>query len=87
MRKSIIVGLTLCAGLGFFARYAQAEDRDAIPPKAAHHGQKQQLRVVERNLFRIPEHPVVRDCVHVHFPQCSPRSYDPLNDGTLGGKY
>lgn len=84
MRKSIIAGLTLCAGLGFFAGYAQAEDRDAAHPKAVHHGQKQQPRVVERNFFRIPEHPIVRDCVHVHFPQCSPRSYDPLNDGTFG---
>jgi hypothetical protein len=34
-------------------------------------------------LFRIPAHPVVRDCVHVFFPQCG-RGYDGLNDGTWG---
>jgi len=32
--------------------------------------------------FRIPANPLLRDCVHVAFPQCSPRGgLYPLNDG------
>jgi hypothetical protein len=74
MRKSIIAGLTLCAAMGIFAGYAQAEDRDARPPKAVHHARKQQPKpLVEGHSMRIPEHPIIRDCVHVFFPQCSPR--------------
>jgi len=32
--------------------------------------------------FRIPAQPVVRDCVHVMFPQCA-RGFDGLNDGVF----
>jgi hypothetical protein len=32
--------------------------------------------------FRIPAHPLIWDCVHVTFPQCS-RGYDGLNDGSF----
>lgn len=32
--------------------------------------------------MRIPEHPLIRDCTHVAFPQCSGRGgLNPLNDG------
>ena len=33
-------------------------------------------------IFRIPANPVMRDCVHVAFPQCGPKAgLNPLNDG------
>jgi len=32
--------------------------------------------------FRMPAHPLVWDCVHVVFPQCS-RGFDGLNDGSF----
>jgi hypothetical protein len=35
--------------------------------------------------FRVPANPVVRDCVHVMFPQCSRRGG--LNDGTFALPY
>jgi hypothetical protein len=75
--------------MGAFAGDTQAEDRDAAPHKAVHHVYKQRpAPVAEGHLMRIPEHPTIRDCVHVFFPQCSPRGgYDPLNDGTYGGSY
>jgi hypothetical protein len=92
MRKSIIAGLTLSAVLGLVAGQALAEqaNKESTPP--AHRAQVHkppktvEARAAETTpspLFRIPAHPVVRDCVHVMFPQCS-RGFDPLNDGTHG---
>jgi hypothetical protein len=93
MTKSIVAGLALSAVLGLVAGQALADDnakKDGAP--AAHRAQAQKPpRTAETRtaatapapLFRIPAHPVVRDCVHVMFPQCS-RGYDGLNDGTYG---
>ena len=86
MRKSIIAGLTLCAALTVIAAQAQATD-EKDGTRVHHHKAK---RVAETpapaQTFRIPEHPVVRDCVHVMFPQCA-RGYDGLNDGQFNQPY
>jgi hypothetical protein len=95
MRKSIIAGLTLCAALAFAAQ-AQAEqaekDNGALPANHGQHGHKHPNRVAQTQpkrtvetqpptYFRIPANPVVRDCVHVTFPQCSGKGG--FNDGTF----
>jgi hypothetical protein len=89
MRKSIIAGLTLSVAVGLCAGQAMAVDNSdgaSQPPHRSHEARKH-ARVVEtpapEPFFRIPTHPVVRDCVHVMFPQCA-RGYEPLNDGTRG---
>jgi hypothetical protein len=101
MRKSTIAGLTIAAALTAFAGQAfvytghalaegaiaeQASLRDSKPVR---HARKPAARVVEEapkaELFRIPAHPVIRDCVHVYFPQCSGRGG--FNDGTFGLPY
>jgi hypothetical protein len=84
MRKSIVAALTLSAALGIFAGLAQAGDDGARPLRHRVHDGRQAQRVAERPApqFRIPAHPVIRDCVHVMFPQCS-RGYENLNDGTF----
>jgi hypothetical protein len=91
MRKSIIAGLMLSAAAVLLAGQALAEPtntRDGAPSTyRSHH--KHHPRIAETpppasaQLFRIPAHPLVWDCVHVMFPQCS-RGYEPLNDGTRG---
>jgi hypothetical protein len=90
MRKSIIAGMTLCAALAVVAGQARAVDyKDGTPSHRGHDGRKAH-RVAETPEpappFRIPAHPIVRDCVHVMFPQCS-RGYDGLNDGTFNSRY
>jgi hypothetical protein len=49
--------------------------------KPVYNRPKQPRQVVEtpESQFRIPAHPIVRDCIHVFFPQCSSRGG--LNDG------
>jgi hypothetical protein len=90
MRKSIIAGLTLSVALGSFAGPAPAaQDNDSAPPpvsRAQGHKQVRQIAETPGNQFRIPANPVVRDCVHVMFPQCS-RGYDGLNDGSYNRRY
>jgi hypothetical protein len=91
MRKSIIAGLTLSAALAVFAGVAQAApDKDGAPPAHRAHAHKQVRQIAETppatTQFRIPANPVVRDCVHVFFPQCG-RGYDGLNDGTFNRPY
>jgi hypothetical protein len=92
MRKSIIAGLTLSAAALLLAGPALAEPtngRDGAPSAHRAHQHRHVPRTAETpapapaQLFRIPAHPVVWDCVHVMFPQCS-RGYEPLNDGTRG---
>jgi len=86
MRKSVIAGLTLCAALAVVAGQAQADnDRHGAPAvKRVHDGHKQarQMPEMPETQFRIPAHPIIRDCVHVMFPQCS-RGFDGLNDGSF----
>lgn len=96
MRKSIIIGLTLCAVL-VVVEQPQANDKDRTASAHRRHDARKANRVGETpsSAFRIPAHPVVRDCAHVMFPQCSPRGGinplddgpDRLNDGTFNGKY
>ena len=62
-----------------------ASSKDSKP---VHSRRKQPSRVVgtpESRSLRIPAQPIIRDCVHVMFPQCSRR--DGLNDGTFGLPY
>jgi hypothetical protein len=89
MRKSVIAGVTLCTALAVFAGAAHAaQDKDKDSARA--HAHKQVRQVAEAppppTQFRIPAHPLVRDCVHVMFPQCS-RGYDGLNDGQFNRPY
>jgi hypothetical protein len=75
MRMSIIAGLTLCAAMG---------------AGQAHALTKKPVVTVQRNpiakpteiptQFRIPAQPLVLDCVHVTFPQCTEGG---LNDGSF----
>jgi hypothetical protein len=97
MRKSIIAGLTLSALAAFagpshaYTSPPPAE-RPVVeqasltkPAKPVRHARKQSSRIVEEapkaESLRIPEHPVIRDCIHVFFPQCGSRGS--LNDGTF----
>lgn len=88
MRKSIIAGLTLCAAFAL-AEQAQAYDKGSTTPVNQHHKRHQSSnRVVETQsptYLRVPANPVIRDCVHVMFPQCSRRGG--LNDGEFGLPY
>jgi hypothetical protein len=92
MRKSISAGLALAAALALSAGLAQAgQDKDGVPPTARGHAPHKQARQAAETPpvaapFRIPAHPVVRDCVHVMFPQCG-RGYDGLNDGQFNRPY
>ncbi len=89
MRKSIVAGLTLCAALAF-AGQTLAYDKDGTTVSQSHK-RHHSSRVVETQPqqppagFRSPAYPVVRDCVHVTFPQCSREGG--LNDGTFGLPY
>jgi hypothetical protein len=87
MRKSLLAVTAVCSAALAFGGYAHAF------PKHLH---KHQARGAENRLpqiaengrreyptqFRIPAHPLVWDCVHVVFPQCS-RGFDGLNDGSF----
>jgi hypothetical protein len=88
MRKSIIAGLTLGAALAALAVQAQAGDTTGGPSVSRSHDGRKATRIAETSAptMRIPAHPVVRDCVHVMFPQCS-RGGDGLNDGQFNQPY
>jgi hypothetical protein len=96
MRTSIIAGLTLAVALTALAGPSNAYDpaqgpaaeqasTKAPPAKRTRAARNQPSPVAEtpNPSFRIPAHPVIRDCIHVSFPQCG-RGYDALNDGTFG---
>jgi hypothetical protein len=81
MRKSIIASLTLCAamGAGHAHAFAKKVDTEHKQPIA----KAEPARPAEfPTQFRIPAQPLVYDCVHVSFPQCS-RGLDGLNDGSF----
>ena len=82
MRKLIIAGLTLCAAMGASDAYASVKKR--VDTAQKHPVAKAETaRPAEfPTQFRIPAHPLVYDCVHVTFPQCS-RGYNGLNDGSF----
>jgi hypothetical protein len=91
MRKSIVATLALSGALALSGGLAQAaQDKDGVPRAVRAHAYKQERRAAETpspaNQFRIPAHPVVRDCVHVMFPQCG-RGYEGLNDGQFNRPY
>ena len=82
MRNSIIAGLTLCVAMGTGQAYGFVK-------KSVDATYKHPMPKVETGRpaefptqFRIPAHPLVYDCVHVAFPQCS-RGLDGLNDGSF----
>jgi hypothetical protein len=95
MRKSIIIGLSLCGAL-VVAGQPQANDKGRTASAHRRHDARKAIRGGETpaTRFRIPADPVVRDCAHVMFPQCSPRGGinplddgpDRLNDGTFNGR-
>ena len=82
MRKSMIAALMLCAVMG--AGHAHAIVNKPVDTAHKHSTRKAEVgRPAESpTQFRIPAHPLVRDCVHVAFPQCS-RGYNGLNDGSF----
>jgi hypothetical protein len=88
MTKSIIAALALTAGVAAFAGPSLAYDSAQAPVKKHHkpvrdvHPEPSRTAEIGTTQFRIPAHPIVRDCVHVFFPQCS-RGYEGLNDGSF----
>ena len=94
MRTSIIIGLSLCGALVVTGQpQADGKDRTASAHRR-HDARKARVGETPASPFRIPTYPVVRDCAHVMFPQCSPRGGinplddgpDRLNDGTFNGR-
>jgi hypothetical protein len=87
MRKSsLLAGMAVCAAALAFAVNAHAYVKHRHPVRAA---ENQAAGFAEYGgsrgyptQFRIPAHPLIRDCVHVMFPQCS-RGFDGLNDGSF----
>jgi hypothetical protein len=75
MKMSIIAGLTLCAAMG--AGQAHAFTKKPVGTAQRHPIAKS---AEIRTQFRIPAHPLVLDCVHVTFPQCTEGG---LNDGSF----
>ena len=96
MTKSLLMGMTACVTLALVGpTFAFAKHpADKHPIRSAENGRRdpnngtqltQQSVTSKRpypTQFRIPAHPLVRDCVHVVFPQCS-RGYGGLNDGSF----
>ena len=82
MRKSIIASLTLFAAMG--AGHAHAFAKRPVDTANRHPITKAETgRPAEfPTQFRLPPHPLVYDCVHITFPQCS-RGFDGLNDGSF----
>jgi hypothetical protein len=89
MRRSIIAGLALCAVLSV-AGQAAADDKGTAQVKQNRYKQNRvaetrpQAPTQPSTYIRIPANPVIRDCVHIAFPQCSRGG---LNDGTFGLPY
>ena len=71
MSKSIIAGLMLCAAMG--AGHAHALAKKRVDTALRHSITKAETaKSAEGSTqFRIPAHPLVPDCVHVAFPECS----------------
>ena len=82
MRKSIIAGLTFCAAMGVGHAHAFAKKPADTAHKHPIARAETGRRVEYPTQFRVPPHPLVYDCVHVAFPQCS-RGVDGLNDGSF----
>ncbi len=82
MRNSVVAGLTLCAAMA--VGHAHAFIKKPVDTAHKHPIAKAETgRPAEfPTQFRIPAHPLVYDCVHVAFPQCS-RGLDGLNDGSF----
>lgn len=81
MRRSIIASLTFCAAIGVGYAYASVKK----PVDTAHKHAVPRTEIVRPaapTQFRIPADPLVYDCVHIAFPQCS-RGYHGLNDGSF----
>jgi hypothetical protein len=87
MMKSLLTGMAVGAAMLAFAGYADAfveHPAHKHPPRIAEHAPRitENGRREYPTQFRIPAHPLVWDCVHVVFPQCS-RGFDGLNDGSF----
>jgi hypothetical protein len=82
MTKSIIAASVLCAAIG--AGHAHAWAKKPVDTALRHSISKAETaRSAEVSTqFRVPAHPLIHDCVHVAFPQCS-RGPDGLNDGSF----
>jgi hypothetical protein len=86
MTKSLLTGIAVCSALAFAGSAYASVKRPAHkhPIRTAETAEKEYGgRPGYPTQFRIPAHPLVWDCVHVTFPQCSPRGYDNLNDGSF----
>lgn len=88
MMKSLFAGAVVCALLAFggsacaFTHHASHKHQIKIADGARAEGERADGgRQGYPTQFRIPAHPLVWDCVHVVFPQCS-RGFDGLNDGS-----
>lgn len=69
MKKSLLAGMAVCAALAFAGSAYAVENHKTHkhPVRTAEYG-----RQGFRAQFRTPAYPLVQDCVHVSFPQCSP---------------
>jgi hypothetical protein len=88
MRNAVIAGLMLGAALAFAGQGLADDKGGATPVNRSHNRHKHPGRAAETQpptYLRIPANPVIRDCVHVMFPQCSGRGG--LNDGAYGLPY
>jgi hypothetical protein len=80
MSKWIIASLMLGAAMGAGQAHASAKKPVDTP---RHSIKAENARSAEApTQFRVPAHPLVYDCVHVAFPQCS-RGLNGLNDGSF----
>jgi hypothetical protein len=82
----------LPAGMAVFVALAFGGPAYAVKKHPAHKHPVQTAESAEKDYdgrpgyptqFRLPAHPLVWDCVHVMFPQCSLRGFDSLNDGSF----
>ena len=82
MSKSIIAALMLCTAMG--AGNAHAVAKKPVATALRHSMTKADAAgsAEVSTQFRVPAHPLVHDCVHVAFPQCS-RGLNGLNDGSF----
>lgn len=80
MKNSIIAGLTLCVAMG--AGHAHAFAKKPIRPAHRYAAVRTEIgrHAEPSSPFWVPAHPLIHDCVHVQFPQCSRGG---LNDGSF----
>lgn len=86
MMKSLVLGVAAFFALTFVTPahvFAKQQPRKHHPPvrNAEVRGDANTRRPYPTH-FRIPADPLIWDCVHVMFPQCSGRGYNNLNDGS-----